>query len=163
MSPPAITVLPTSPEILEKILPLIAQYQEFYQQKPNTDVNRKFFSQFTAEKSSKLGIQFAALDDSGRALGFATLYFLPSSLTGGQYCGMNDLLVDPEARGLGIGRKLIEHCRSYARNSSYGAIYWMTQNQNKTAQTLYDKLTGDRSEWFYYALSTTPGEKAPLA
>ncbi|MBI1862052.1 MAG: GNAT family N-acetyltransferase [Deltaproteobacteria bacterium] len=156
--PRSLSIQSTTPELLEKILPLIANYQEFYKCTPDTDRNRQFFSQFIGEdgpgQPPRQGIQFVALDEANQALGFATVYFLPSSLTGGWYCVMNDLLVAPEARGQGIGRKLIEHCQSYARAKGFDSVDWMTQGHNHTAQSLYNQLGADRTDWFYYSLPT---------
>src|SRR5262245_24390989 len=81
----------------EQVLPLIADYQRFYEATPDEARNRAHFGRFLADQSG--GIQFVALDDARQALGFATLYFPFSSISAGQYCLMNDLFTVPAARG----------------------------------------------------------------
>lgn len=94
---------------LEELLPLIPAYQEFYKiDAINDDTNRKFFSEFN--KDSDLGCQFLYRDDSGRVLGFATIYFSFVSSIPAKVGIMNDLYTIPKCPGKGIGRSLINHC-----------------------------------------------------
>ncbi|MEK1932119.1 MAG: GNAT family N-acetyltransferase, partial [Pararhizobium sp.] len=53
---------------------------------------------------------------------------------------LQDLYADPDVRGQGIGRALIEAV--YARAETAGApkVYWMTQEFNATARLLYDRI-----------------------
>ena len=56
---------------------------------------------------------------------------------------MNDLYIVPEARGRGVGRQLIEHCRGLCRKRGAGKLVWETAPDNKTAQRLYDSTGAD--------------------
>jgi DNA-binding MarR family transcriptional regulator/GNAT superfamily N-acetyltransferase len=47
------------------------------------------------------------------------------------------LLVEPAARGLGIGKGLVEHCIRFARRSGYRQIVLLTESTLKTAQHIY--------------------------
>jgi len=137
-------------ETLESVLPLIAAYQESYGAEPNHDRNRSFFGQF-AGGDNPVGVQFLAIEGA-TAVGFATLYFLPSSTTARSCCLLNDLFTVTEHRGKGIGRALILHCKQYASAHGYGGIEWQTRESNKTAQRLYDSLGASRSSWYTYSL-----------
>jgi GNAT superfamily N-acetyltransferase len=139
-----------TPATFELVLPLIAAYQRFYEAVPNEARNRAHFSQFLDDHTN--GIQFIALDDDGRALGFATLYFPLGSVSAQVNCLMNDLFTTPEARGKGIGRALITHCLGYAKDHGFPSIYWQTAQSNTTAQRLYDSLNTTRSAWYTYTL-----------
>lgn len=55
-------------------------------------------------------------------------------------CYLQDLFVDPAARGTGAGRKLIEAVAVKAREHGADRLYWMTQDTNTTARRLYDRL-----------------------
>ena len=135
--------------LLETILPLIADYQVFYEQTPDTARNRAFFGRFT--KENPLGVQFAALDPDGAPLGFATLYVLPSSLSGADYCYLSDLFTVRAARGRGVARALLASGASWARARGLDQVDWLTARSNATAQRLYDRLTPHKSEWYYYS------------
>ena len=135
----------------EAVLPLIAAYQEFYRQVPSLERNRTHFSQYLTNHEQ--GILFGAfLDD--KAIGFCTLYFLPSSLSGETMCVLNDIYTLPEYRGLGVARALLAESRTYAKQRGFSNLEWWTAESNATAQRLYDQLGARRSAWYLYDLPT---------
>lgn len=137
----------------DRVIPLIARYQEFYDRVPDEAANRRFFSRFLGG-NHPLGVQFVALDSEARAVGFATLYFQPSSLSAGTSCVLNDLFTLQEARHHGVGRALLQHCREQARLRGFAALEWQTAPSNAAAQRLYDRLGASRSSWLHYSLPT---------
>lgn len=56
------------------------------------------------------------------------------------YCYLEDLFVDPEARGTGAGRGLIEAVYAEADRRGLGRVYWHTQEGNHRARRLYDTV-----------------------
>lgn len=46
-------------------------------------------------------------------------------------------LIDPAARGLGLGKRLVAECVGFARRAGYGRIELMTHAHLKTARHLY--------------------------
>jgi ribosomal protein S18 acetylase RimI-like enzyme len=72
-----------------------------------------------------------------------------SMWTVGNYCYLQDLFVDPNTRGLGLGRALIEAVYTEAIKAGASRVYWLTQEDNAAARALYDKLA-NRSGFIQY-------------
>ena len=85
----------------------------------------------------------------GKLTGIVHYLFHRSTWTIGNYCYLQDLFVVEQARGLGLGRALIEAVYEAARNVGASRVYWLTQESNKTARALYDKLA-ERSGFIQY-------------
>ena len=137
---------------LDSVLPLVAEYQQFYGARPDMPKNRRHFGDIV--RNADKGIMFIAGGAAGEGAGFATLYFPFSSVRAMAICLMNDLYTRPEYRGKGIGRALIQHCRQWAKAHSYPELVWNTQQSNSSAQALYDSTGASRSAWLEYRLST---------
>ncbi|HLW91179.1 MAG TPA: GNAT family N-acetyltransferase [Roseiarcus sp.] len=72
-----------------------------------------------------------------------------SCWTAGDYCYLQDLFVAPEARGGGVGRKLIEHVYQAAALEGCSRVHWLTHETNATARALYDRIA-ERSGFIQY-------------
>ena len=101
-----IEIAPVSAEEFEQLLPLIAAYQRFYEvEDVDEERNRAFFRRFLAPSDD--GLLLGARDGE-RFLGYACLYWHFSSTLAAETVLMNDLYVEPDTRGRGVGRALIE-------------------------------------------------------
>lgn len=74
----------------------------------------------------------------GTMLGFAIHQHHPSTWVLGDDCYLEDLFVTPTARGLGLGRALIDDLIALARAKGWHRLYWHTDEANATARQLYD-------------------------
>lgn len=137
---------------LSELLPLIRSYQEFYQATDISDnKNESFFSQFGI--SSPFGCQFA-FREAGKIVAFATVYFSFSSTRAEKIAILNDLFTQANYRGQGIGKQLIEHCRSFAGKNGASRLQWLTAADNAPAQKLYDSMNTNKSSWQLYTYNT---------
>ena len=76
-------------------------------------------------------------------LGFAIHQHHPSTWVMGDDCYLEDLFVDPAARGRGVGRALLQDLADHARAMGWKRLYWNTDASNATARKLYDSFTPD--------------------
>ncbi|TLM78009.1 GNAT family N-acetyltransferase [Microbulbifer harenosus] len=141
-----------SKENLNEVLPLFRAYQEFYKVQDICDKrNEGFLSKFF--QPSELGGQFLFRKEN-KAVGFATVYFTFTSTIISKVAILNDLYTQPENRGEGIGRELIEHCREFAKDKGAARLQWVTAPENNAAQKLYDSMGLAKSSWFFYTYNT---------
>ncbi len=146
----AVEIAPVSIEQFEELLPLIAAYQRFYEVEDVDDArNRAFFRRFLAPSEDGLLLGARA---EGRFRGYACLYWHFSSSLAAETVLMNDLFVEPDDRGGGVGRALIEAARDVARERGAAHLEWVTAPDNHTAQRLYDSTGAERSDWVEYEL-----------
>jgi len=145
-----VQVEPITTEQLEALLPMIADYQRFYEVTDiDDDRNRAFFSRFVAP--SEDGMLLGAWRE-GRLVGYACLYWHFTSLVPAETVLMNDLYVEEGNRGQGIGRALIEASATVARERGAHRLEWATAPDNVTAQRLYDSTGAKRTTWIEYEL-----------
>ena len=89
----------------------------------------------------------ATVDD--RLVGFALYRRLYDTFTAGPGWHLDDLYVDPAARGAGVATDLIEAVTIIARENGGGTVRWITADDNTTAQSVYNKLA-TRKTWVTY-------------
>lgn len=75
----------------------------------------------------------------GRLVGIAH-YLFHTGVWAPRYCYLQDLFVEPGVRGRGVARALIGAVAAAARETGAQRYYWLTQENNTTARTLYDKV-----------------------
>jgi GNAT superfamily N-acetyltransferase len=136
---------------LGELLPLLRAYADFYEVSPSDDALLELSRALIADPERE-GMQFLARDGEGRAIGFATVYWLWSTTSATRIGLMNDLFVAPEGRGSGAAEALIERCRAACRERGASKLTWQTAKDNARAQAVYDRIGGERQEWLDYSL-----------
>lgn len=137
---------------LDELLPLIRQYQHFYNVANIDDQKNKiFFSQFGINSSK--GCLFGYRKDH-QLVAFATVYFSYASSITSKVGIMNDLFTHDAYRKQGIAKALIMHCEQYAKRNGAKRLQWITAASNKTAQSLYKSLGATQSSWEVFTYSS---------
>jgi GNAT superfamily N-acetyltransferase len=148
--PSELRVEPVTDDQYERLLPLIGDYQRFYEaEEVDPDRNRSFFARFL--EPSDAGLLLGAWIGDELA-GYACLYWHFSSVAAHETVLMNDLFVVEEHRGSGVGRALIEASAEVARGRGAAALQWSTAPDNDRAQRLYDTYEAERTAWLTYEL-----------
>lgn len=118
-------------------LPLWEGYQRFYA----VDIAESVTCKTWARLLDPIEPMHAALAmASNRALGLVHSIYHRSTWTTSDDCYLQDLFVDKEARGGGIGRALIEHVYADAKRRGASRVYWQTHESNDSAMQLYDRV-----------------------
>jgi GNAT superfamily N-acetyltransferase len=136
---------------LDDLLPLMRAYCDFYSVSPS-DEDLLGMSRALVDDPEHEGLQLIARGVDGAAAGFASLFWTWDTTAGGRIAVMNDLYVDSQARGHGAGTELIEACRTEARRRRARRLAWQTALDNTRAQSVYERLGGERAQWLDYSL-----------
>ena len=129
-------------------LKLWAGYLEFYKSTISSEQTELTWKRLINNELKMFG--FVAESEEG-IIGFTHCLFRPSTWTETDYCYLEDLFVDPNIRGKGIGRALINKVVELAKEKNSKRVYWTTQEFNKTARVLYDSII-PVSEFVQYRL-----------
>ncbi|HWA36365.1 MAG TPA: GNAT family N-acetyltransferase [Burkholderiales bacterium] len=116
-------------------LPLARGYKTFYGT-PTTDEE---FAAAWARLHAGDAVQGLSARLEGRMVGIAH-YLFHASAWAPKVCYLQDLFTAPEARGRGVARALIEAVAEASRRRGATRYYWLTQEHNKAARLLYDKV-----------------------
>jgi GNAT superfamily N-acetyltransferase len=129
-------------------LKLWAGYLEFYKSTISSEQTELTWRRLINNEQKMFG--FVA-ETEEVIIGFTHCLFRPSTWTETDYCYLEDLYVDPNIRGKGIGRALMDRVIELAKEKNSKRVYWTTQEFNKTARVLYDSIT-PVSEFVQYRL-----------
>jgi GNAT superfamily N-acetyltransferase len=132
-------------------LKLWAGYLEFYKSTISSEQTELTWRRLINNEQKMFG--FVA-ETEEVIIGFTHCLFRPSTWTETDYCYLEDLYVDPNIRGKGIGRALMDRVIELAKEKNSKRVYWTTQEFNKTARVLYDSIT-PVSEFVQYRLPIT--------
>jgi GNAT superfamily N-acetyltransferase len=77
---------------------------------------------------------------SGEAVGMVNFIYHRSNWSIENACYLQDLLVTPQMRGTGVGRKLIEYVYATAKEDGCCKVHWLTHETNATAIQLYERI-----------------------
>ena len=73
-------------------------------------------------------------------IGLAHFLFHRSTTRASDVCYLQDLFTAAEARGRGVGRRLIHAVSDAARAAGSSRVYWQTKADNTVGRALYDKV-----------------------
>ena len=146
----AVAIRRAGPSDLDAAARLFSGYLEFYG-KPVVEAEvRAFIGARLAQQDSV----FYLAEFDGAALGFTQLYPAFASLSMAPSWILNDLYVDPSARGAGVGEALMAAARELALSNGAAELMLQTARTNATAQRLYEKLGWVRdNEFLVYTLA----------
>lgn len=89
---------------------------------------------------------------NGTLAGLAQFRPMPSPLRGHDIGFVDDIIVLPNFRGLGISEKLFQEIKLYGKQFGWKTIRWITRDDNYRARTIYDKIA-TKTDWNLYEMN----------
>lgn len=117
---------------------LWTDYLAFYQTTLPEEVYATTFARLLGSDRRDFNGLIATVN--GKAAGIAHYLFHRHCWKVEETCYLQDLFVDPAARGTGLGRALIEAVYTAADTAGAPSVYWLTQDFNHEARQLYDRV-----------------------
>lgn len=113
-------------------------YLDYYETSVPDGVYATTFARLLGNDPQDFNGLIAEVD--GQPMGLAHYLFHRHCWKVENVCYLQDLYVDPAARGTGLGRALIEAVYAAADANGTPAVYWLTQDFNDTGRRLYDRI-----------------------
>ena len=80
------------------------------------------------------------VEQNGKPIGFALWYYTYSTFRGRHGLWLEDLFVDPEARGSGAGKALMAHLAARCQHEGLARFEWWVLNWNTPSIDFYKSL-----------------------
>jgi len=117
---------------------LWAGYLAFYRAGVPDETSRATFERLCAGQEGLFGL--LALDEDGQGIGMANCVMHASTWSQQPKCYLEDLFVDPAARGTEVGLALLRAVEAAGHERGADTVYWHTQQYNGRARSLYDQV-----------------------
>ena len=132
-----VTIRPIRVDDRERWESLWHGYLDFYRAVLTPEVTERTWAALCDPTSAVHGL-VAEQDD--QLAGLAHLILHPTTWATHPTCYLEDLYVAKPWRGGGIARRLIEAVYAFADGFGPAGVYWLTQEYNAPARSLYDTL-----------------------
>lgn len=143
------TIIKANIDHLEQLASLFNSYRVFYNQSSDIKGAKQFLLERFKNQDSIIYIAFI----NDEAIGFTQLYPLFSSVAMKSMYLLNDLYVNSEHRGKGIGEALIKYAKVLCISEKNKGLALQTGFDNP-AQYLYEKLDFIKETDLYYFWKT---------
>jgi GNAT superfamily N-acetyltransferase len=142
-----IQIAPVSEAHRERWEELYAGYAHFYRVEQTAAMRATVWSWLMDPAHEVFGLM--ALDQAGHAVGLAHLRPFARPLRASLGLYLDDLFVDPAARGTGAAPALLAAAAEAARVRGATLLRWITADDNYRARTAYDRVA-TRTGWVTY-------------
>ena len=135
---PEVVIRPLQPSDQQEWRRLWTLYLEFYESSVTEEVYETTFARLISGQDNEFAGLIATLD--GQPVGITHYLFHRHCWRVENVCYLQDLYVDAQLRGTGLGRALIEAVYAEADQAGCPNVYWLTQEFNEVGRRLYDRL-----------------------
>ncbi len=127
---------------------LFRGYRVFYKLTPDEAIVEQVWS-WIIHPDHETNALIATTNDESHMMGLAHYRRFARPSTGSVGIWLDDLFTDPERRGAGIGRTLIDAVTNIGAREECSIVRWITAEDNLPGQRLYDTLA-TKTTWVTY-------------
>lgn len=113
-------------------------YLAFYKTELPQEIFDVYFERLLGNDPENFSGLIAEID--GKPVGLTHYLFHCHGWKVEKVCYLQDLWADPDVRGQGVGRALIEEVYARAKAAKSPDVYWLTAQDNAQARLLYDRV-----------------------
>ncbi len=132
---------------------LYAGYAAFYELTQTDEQAERTWAWLIDPAHELEGLVAQGADGHVVGLAHVRAFARPSTATVGGY--LDDLYVDPVARGTGAADALLDALAQHAKQRSWSVLRWITADDNHRARSKYDQHA-TRTQWITYDMPPGP-------
>ncbi len=129
-----------------RLAPLIAAYAGALLGRDPAPPDPSYAEALLAEPA----VEILGAELGGRLVGFALFYDLPEAISGRRAGQLDDLFVEPQSRGHGIAKAMIDALAAEGARRGWVHLRWMVPEASPAA-ALYDRIA-ERAPWRNYVV-----------
>jgi GNAT superfamily N-acetyltransferase len=158
----SLTIRPATPAdagLIHSFVRALAEYEKLLHEVEATeaDIATSLFG-----PNPRLFCDIAEAD--GAPVGFAVWFYNYSTFTGRHGIWLEDLFVNPDARGLGAGKALLRRLAERCRDEGLTRLEWSVLDWNAPSIAFYDSLGASaKTDWITRRLSGEALERMAIA
>lgn len=142
-------IRPAAPGDRKRWEPLFRGYGDFYNVPMTAQTLNTVW--FWIHKPGHV-VEALVAEQGGALVGLAHFRAMPSPLRGITIGFLDDLFVDPAARGARVGETLLARLNEISAERGWNKIRWITGDDNYRARTLYDRVSV-KTAWNTYEMT----------
>lgn len=151
MQPVEIKIRKAMPDDFDTLFRLIEDLADYEKLKPPDDEAKKRLRKDIFSDNPILNALIVTVND--QHVGYALYLYSYSSFLARRTLYLEDIYIQPDHRGFGLGKKIMEHLLSIAREEDCGRMEWVVLDWNKTAIDFYERLGAvELKDWITYRL-----------
>jgi GNAT superfamily N-acetyltransferase len=147
-----VVVRPAAPSDQDQWAALYAGYAQFYKVEQTPEMRARVWDWIHDPAHEVEGLVAEA---DGRLVGLAHFRAFARPLSATVAGFLDDLFVDPSARGQGAAQQLIAAVSEEGRKRGWSVIRWLTSDSNYRARAVYDEVATPTA-WKVYDLTPAP-------
>ena len=134
---------------IEAIAKMFDAYRMFYQRPSDMEGATNFISERLLKNESVILIAFL----ENKAIGFAQLYPIFTSIGMQRTWLLNDLYIESSARGKGVASAMLNAAKDFGRSTNSKWLMLQTSTTNAAAQALYEKNGWRKENDIFYSFN----------